>query len=624
MKNLGTTARILIILALLLAARVVYLTWQRSLIPELHPATVPLLPLQRTSPDFLQQFPEAFALQIAVLWTDTARSPLSLVHAFRQMGIPFFITTEVDQALRHRHILIFPDIDATTFSEAQAQQLSVHAENGGTIFAQNVFWGVFKPLFGFHQFLPLQTRQRVVFGGHDPILRYLDRPEEKEIWLKGIQATDAFWTNGYLSDDSSEILARFDDGTPALLGKTIGKGRVYLCGVNVDDVILRNQTNRDFDAHRHYVNGFEPGTDVWLLLLRAWYETAIPDWIRVATMPYGQRSTVLLSHNVDWDKAVRGATQFAALEKKRGVSSTFLIQTKYVNDGTSWGFFFGKNLDRIRQLKVDGFELGSHSVVHPHVFHMFPVGTGEETFASYRPYAQSARRGLGGTVFGEVRVSKELLDGEVSQQRTRTFRAAHLHVPSSLPEVLQRSGYEFDSSFTTGEVLTNFPYALPLDLVFEHDSAIYEFPIALEDQETKPLANQITTALDVIRANVDNGAPTGIMIDPDDPKRNLPAEEAILRALPQGVTVTAVENFAQFWRARDRLWWRIDVTDDPQTILLTVKAEEEIQGLAFDFARRIDAVMGEATLVAENRRVVLPLVPAAQQVTIQIKYAPGL
>jgi hypothetical protein len=538
------------------------------------------------------------------------------------MGMPFFITTDIEKAMRHRHIIIFPDIDATTFSEAQAQQLLTHAEAGGTIFAQHVFWGVFKPLFGFYQFLPLQTRQRVTFGGRDPILRYLDRPEEKEVWLRSLQSPDAFWTTGYLSDDNSEILARFDDGTPALLGRTVGRGRVYLCGVSLNDVILRNQTNRDFDAHRHYVNGFEPGTDVWLLLLRAWYETSVPDWIRVATMPHGQRSTVLLSHNVDWERAVRGATQFAAMEKKRGVSSTFFIQTKYVNDGTSWGFFVGKNLEHIRQLKADGFELGSHSVVHPHVFHLFPVGTGEETFASYRPYAQSARRGVGGTVFGEVRVSKELLDGEIPRQTTRTFRAAHLHVPSSLPEVLQRTGYEFDSSFTTGEVLTNFPYALPLDLGFEQDSEIYEFPVALEDQETKSLADQLETALDVIRANADNEAPTGIMIDPDDPEQNLPVEDTILKSLPAGVVTSTVEHFAQFWRARDRLWWRVDVTDDPQTILLTVKAEEEVRGLAFDFARRIEAVMGEATLLADRRRVILPLVPSAQQVTIQVKYAP--
>lgn len=624
MKNLGTTARILIVLALLLTVRVAYLTWQRSLIPDLRPASVPLLPLQRASTDFLQQFSAAFALQVAVLWTDTSRSPLSLVHAFRQMGIPFFITVDLDQAVQHRHLVIFPDIDATTFSEAQAQQLLAYVENGGTIFAQNVFWGVFKPIFGFYQFLPLQTRQRVTFSGHDPILRYLDRPEEKEVWLKGRKVEDAFWTHGYLSDKSSEILAHFDDGTPALLGKSVGKGRVYLCGVNLDDVILRNQTNRDFDAHRHYVNGFEPGTDVWLLLLRAWYETSIADWIRVATMPHGQRSVILLSHNVDWEKAVRGATQFAAMEKQRGIASTFFIQTKYVNDGTSWGFFSGKNLDHIRQLKIDGFELGSHSVVHPHIFHMFPVGTGEETFATYRPYAKSARRGLGGTVFGEVRVSKELLDGEVPQQRTRTFRAAHLHVPPSLPEVLQRSGYEFDSSFTTGEVLTNFPYALPLELGFAEDSGIYEFPIALEDVDKQRLADLTTTALEVIRANDDNGAPTGIMIDPDDPQRNFPVEETILRSLPKGITVSTVENFAQFWRARDRLWWRVDVTEEPQTILLTVKAEEEVRGLTFEFARWIEAVMGEAKLSAENRQVVFPLLPAAQQVTVQLRYVSGL
>ena len=273
---------------------------------------------------------------------------------------------------------------------------------------------------------------------------------------------------------------RFEDGTAALLGKTLGAGKVYLCGIGLDEVIIRNQTNRDFDAYRQYVNGFEPGTDVWLLILRAWYETYTVDWVRVATIPKGQRSALLLSHNVDWERAVRGAPQFAAMEKRNGATSTFFIQTKYVSDGTSWAFFLGENLDIIRQLKADGFDLGSHSVIHPHVFQAFPLGTGEETFASYRPHARSARQGLGATVFGEVRVSKELLDGEIPDQHTVFFRAAHLQVPQTLPEVLQRCGYEFDSSFTSGEVLSSFPYSLPLDLGFVQDSAIYEFPVAIE------------------------------------------------------------------------------------------------------------------------------------------------
>ncbi len=67
-------------------------------------------------------------------------------------------------------------------------------------------------------------------------------------------------------------------------------------------------------------------------------------------------------------------------------------------------------------------------------------------------------------MFGEVRVSHEAncWTARCSGQQTVSFRAGHLRVPASLPEALQRTGYRFDSSFTANDVLTDFPYPLPL------------------------------------------------------------------------------------------------------------------------------------------------------------------
>ena len=208
MKAPSKVGWVVIILVLLIAARVAHLTWQRSLIPDLRAATVPTQPLVQRQVDFIQQFPEKFPLQVAVLWVNSDDAPLSLVHAFRQMGIPFFITRDLDQALTHRQVVIFPSVDGKTFTEAQAQQLTQYVEKGGVLFAQNVFWGVLKPLFGFYKIFSSQNRQRVSFAvKQDPIFKYLDRPEEKELRLKGEKIEQAFWTNGYISDQTSEVLA---------------------------------------------------------------------------------------------------------------------------------------------------------------------------------------------------------------------------------------------------------------------------------------------------------------------------------------------------------------------------------------------------------------------------------
>ena len=107
----------------------------------------------------------------------------------------------------------------------------------------------------------------------------------------------------------------FDDGSAALLTNSVGKGRVYLLGLSLLDVVLRSQNNRDYEAQRHYVNAFEPGADVWLLILRAWYENYGKDWVRLATIPGGQRSALLLSHDVDWENSFAPGLDFARIEK---------------------------------------------------------------------------------------------------------------------------------------------------------------------------------------------------------------------------------------------------------------------------------------------------------------------
>jgi hypothetical protein len=96
--------------------------------------------------------------------------------------------------------------------------------------------------------------------------------------------------------------------------------------------VVRNQVNRDFAAERHYANAFEPGADVWILLLRGWYETAEPAAVAISTVPAGQRSVVLLSHDVDWENSFAPSLSFAKLEASLETRSTFLIQTKYVSD----------------------------------------------------------------------------------------------------------------------------------------------------------------------------------------------------------------------------------------------------------------------------------------------------
>jgi len=585
----------------------------------LHAAIVPVHPLAHTESDPTVEFPESFPMQVALYWTTRDENVLGMTHSLGEMGIPFFVTRNLDQALRHRLLILYPDVDGLTFSDREMNQLRSHVEEGGCIFAVNVLAGGAKPLFGFKDSSPSRRRYRVRFtAGADPILGYLNRPEEIEVPLGNPQAGEIFWTNGYTPDSHAAVLGRFEDGSAALLSNRLGKGRTYLAGVSYHDVVLRNQVNRDFNAERYYVNHFEPGADVWMLLLRAWYESMQPDAVRLDTMPSGRRSVLLLSHDIDWENSFDPALDFAGMENRHKTSSTFFIQTKYVSDSNSKAFFFGKDLEDLRRISAQGFSIGSHSIIHSRGFNKFVLGSGDETFPTYQPRGTGFESWKDATAFGEVRVSKQLLDGNLSGQNTTFFRAGHLRVPRSLPEALQRTGYEFDSSFTADDVLSNFPYRLPLDLAFDEDSGLYEFPVTFEDEES-PLAGRIEQTLEVIRANAENGGVSVLLIHPNEAGGKLAAEEELLQRLPADVMPEDMLTFARFWRARDHLRWK--VAESGANAAITVESTEAVHGLTFDFGRALDSVDASATRLADGHRVVLLDLLPNLPVVVRVHYA---
>jgi hypothetical protein len=589
---------------------------------HLHAANVPVSPLQHMSADPVTAYPEAFALQVAVFRTSTEESMLGLLHPLGEMGIPFFVTHDLDQALRHRLVIVYPTIDGRTFSAGEVEKLNKHVRMGGSLISFNVVAGALKPLFGYRDVTPSRRRHRVIFSAtSDVVERYLNRPEEREIQLGDPKYDEIFWTNGYTSDGSSQVMAQFEDGNGAVLRKKTGEGTAYLFGLSLQDVILRNQVNRDYDAQRHYVNVFEPGSDVWSLLLRAWYESEQPDAVRLGAIPGGNSSVFLISHDVDWENSFDPALDFAAMEEKHHVKSTFFIQTKYVSDANSVSFFFGKNLADLKKLYAMGFSIGSHSVIHSRGFNKFELGTGAETLASYQPRGTGFDTATGATVFGEIRVSKELLDGELAGQQTVFFRAGHLRVPPSLPEALQRCAYLFDSSFTSADVLTNFPYPLPLGLGFEEDSGILEFPLTFEDEESPRLDQRVAPALEVIHANAENEAISSILIHPNEAHYKLNAEQDILEHLPPGVVATDPLSFARFWRAREGLKWTIVPAQTGLTVRLKVTTNEAAEGLTFKFQHRIKSVDENATLGADGRELMLRPLKAGQNISVEILYA---
>src|SRR5262249_32637616 len=142
---------------------------------------------------------------------------------------------------------------------------------------------------------------------------------------------------------------------------------------------------------------------------------------------------------------IKNAVEYARIEQGYGLAGTYFIQTKYVRDWNDDIFFNRAGVEYLKQLRQLGMELGSHSVSHSAMFSRFPLGTGDERYPAYRPFVKERFVTVNGTVLGELRVSRFLLDSLLPGQRTVSFRPGHLQYPFSLPEALAATGYRFSS-----------------------------------------------------------------------------------------------------------------------------------------------------------------------------------
>jgi peptidoglycan/xylan/chitin deacetylase (PgdA/CDA1 family) len=313
---------------------------------------------------------------------------------------------------------------------------------------------------------------------------------------------------------------------------------------------------RSFEAARQWINWFEPSGDVFRLLLRALYEENVHPFLLVHTIPEGKETALCLSHDVDARESFPNSLAFAKMEAALGVRSTFFVTTKYFPDATDIGYYSPERLDWIRQLKELGFEVASHTVSHSLRFEEFPVGSPQVDPTHYDPSHP--------TVFGEVRVSKQLLDRDL-QQQTVGFRSGYLLYPNELLRVLEESGYLFDSSVSAQYVLTNFPYFgfRQRTLGSEH-SQIVVVPVTLDDSRGELRTREFLTAetqqealriwTEVIRANAENNAITCLLIHPTDITYKLETERRLIEAnRGKDTWIGDVGTVARFWRGRAQL-----------------------------------------------------------------------
>jgi len=529
----------------------------------------------------------------------------ALRHALDVAGLPVAVVTEdLAVAVGHRLVACSSRIYPSTLDDGERVLLRQHVRRGGVLVAPRVTDRSLFALFGLLDEESSREHHVLTWSveGGDASLRWLDDPLEQTISLGSERYAEVFATKS-LAPDSAEVLARFEDGSAAVLKNAHGDGHAYLLGFSFSDLVARNLLGVDYDAERTYSNGFEPTADTVMLFLRGLYATHVPFATWKHTSPRGSRATLLITHDVDSTSGMQTMGDFAELEAARGISATYFVTTHRVADDLGPDYYT-PHLTEIGRVRDVGHALASHSVGHFPDFDdpdRFPEGAVGTVPADYRP-AHDGTQTNGGTVFGELDVSRQLLESDFGVEIT-SFRSGHLPFHEKQVNVLEALGYLNDSSRSANDLLTNFPHRTRRDGTFSGSlTDVLEIPMTLSDVfrddpiSEDNVAQKAAAWLDVIERNAANGAPTTLLIHPNRDFK-LAAETLLLDSLPPDLLVgPSLEEFGDYWRRRERLEFETELVGG--TLRVTLRGADAADDPDLSFV--VETGPGEIEIEVRN------------------------
>lgn len=491
----------------------------------------------------------------------------ALKHCFEIFAIQYTVTDSIPDASDVPLVYTAGDLRNTTFSPAELQKLYSYVENGGVLVSQVVTGNKLFSLFGIRNINDSRKRYKINFRkpSDDISLFYLDRPEEQSVSLGNKKLyNEVIWTHAFDVNDA-KTLATTEDRKTIFSVNHYGDGTAYAMGVSLSDAVLLPHVGNDYEAQRGWINTFEPGADVFLLIMKSIYEEYTRPFIYLSTIPYGQKTALILTHDVDAQMSFPNMVKYAELEKKFGVSGTYFITTKYFKDDMDIGYYDAERIEYVKQVKLLGGDVGSHTVTHSVTFEKFPEGSFNTSKSDYKIITNP-------TVFGEVKVSKELLDRDIPLQNTVSFRSGNLRFPDKLIDTLEKCGYLYDSSFSANDIMTNYAYrAFRQRKVGAGKSSVIEIPVIFDDSQgllTPRNMNELVAKwIDIINANGDNEAISVLLVHPSEAGYKLKSQENLLTQISKkNIWIGSITAYGDFWSARNRYNFESTLTDKILTI----------------------------------------------------------
>lgn len=524
-----------------------------------------------------QSYEDGSSSRLAILLTDENSSWLGVAHGLKSIGVPFRVTTSVDEALKHKVVLVYPIISGKVFTFEQIQKISEFARTAGSLIGINVLGGGLQSIFGFSSAESSREHHRLNLQGNHPTVRDLVDEGLKTIRLSsGKAGQQTFGSHTYLKPKHPPI-ALYNDGTPAIVYNKFSNGESYAIGFDIGHYLLSAYNNRLTNVADTYANAFEPSVDILLRLLKSIYQRHESGAVTLGTVPFNHSLSVILTHDIDYNESLKNALIYAKHEHDNNTSGTHFIQTKYIRDWNDEIFFDEESPEHINQLVASKVELASHSVSHSQVFNKFQIGTGDEHYPNYVPFVKDKFVAYNGSILGELRVSKFIIDYFSSAAGVVSFRPGHLSNPSALPQALEATGYKYSSSVAANTALTHLPFRLNYDREVTSEVSVFEFPITVEDELPPKMGDRLDDAIQLAHKIRRYGGLFVVLIHPNILDHKLDFQVGLVKAMKPYAWFGSMRQFGDWWSARDQV--RIDVAGETDQTRVLLDVPSEINGL---------------------------------------------
>lgn len=503
---------------------------------------------------------------------------LGLANGLKTIGLPFLITTDLDQALQHRVLMIYPDFSTKDLVENARNKLEDFVNQGGTLIGLKNL-SPLKKLFGL-DYSSEAPHQTVTFLNGLPFENPLSDPADKTIIIntltnrkdqKELTKTEEYYPQG------ASIIAEYDNHQAAIIEHPFGKGKAVAIGIDLGFFTSKSYGMRQNVATERYANRFTPSVEALLFYVARLYQENESNAILLKTTPHRYKLAVLFSHDVDWSSSLKNSVEYAKYEHEQGVKGTYFMQVKYIRDALDEYFFDGAAVSLLQKIRDLEMEIASHSVSHSLMFASFPIGTGKEAYPSYRPINISTQETINGTIFGELRVSKFLLDQCVGKINVQSFRPGYLERPPQLPEALEACHYLYSSTITSNNAYTHLPFPMYYQNNYRSNVNVFEFPISLEDILPPKMGDRIAEGIELGKKLSAYGACCMILIHPDVLDHKFAFEKQFTEAFKQDAWFPSLVEYGSWWAARHTI--EVDVKEMAQHKILSLQTSTPIKGL---------------------------------------------